>query len=205
MSSYYPEPKMNNYIVQIDELDTVETNGSIVYEYETYDTHIILVPGGKVMPSAYEYLAYNIAKEGYKVTIIKAPFQLAILNPYQANKYFEEDKDNIIMGHSLGGVVASLNASKETYEALLIMGSYPIADVKDTKTVLLVGSEEGLLDNENFYESQETLINGYQHIIEGGNHAYFGFYGEQKGDNQALLTNKEQQDYVIEFVLGFID
>ena len=75
MSSYYPEPKMNNYIVQIDELDTVETNGSIVYEYETYDTHIILVPGGKVMPSAYEYLAYNIAKEGYKVTIIKAPFQ----------------------------------------------------------------------------------------------------------------------------------
>lgn len=205
MSSYYPEPEMNSYLVDVEGLDRVESNGSIVYEFQTYETHIVLVPGGKVIPVAYEYLAYNIAKEGYKVTIVKTPFQLAILNPYQANKYFEEDKENIIIGHSLGGVVASMNASKEDYDALIIMGSYPIADVQDVETVLLVGSEENLLDNQKYQEAQESLTNGYEHIIEGGNHAYFGYYGEQKGDNDAILTNKEQQDYVIGFILDFID
>lgn len=205
MSSYYPEPEMSTYLVEINGLDRLESNGAIVYEVESYDTHIILIPGGKVYPTAYEYLAYNLAKEGYKVTLIKTPFQLAIVNPYQANKYYEEGKNNILIGHSLGGVVASMNASKKAYDTLFILGSYPIADVKDTQTVLLVGSEENLLNNENYSKNKDNLTNVTEHIIEGGNHAYFGFYGEQKGDNEAMITNKEQQDFVISYIISFIE
>jgi len=205
MSSYYPEPEMVDYIVEVDNLERTETSNAIVYEYEGYNTNIILVPGGKVIPTAYEYLAYSIAKEGYKVSIVKTPFQLAILRPYQANKLYEDNKKNIIMGHSLGGVVASMNASKKEYELLIIMGSYPIADTQDAEILLLVGSEENLLNNDSYYENTDDLDNVTEHIISGGNHAYFGFYGEQKGDNPALKSNKEIQDYVANYIVTYIE
>lgn len=203
-SSYYPEPEMTDYIQDFTNLSRSENSKSIVYEYEGYTTNIVFVPGGKVIPAAYEYLAYNIAKEGYKVTIVKTPFQLAILNPYQANRFYEEDKENVIIGHSLGGVVASMNASRKDYDALIILGSYPIADIGDTTTLLLVGSEEGLLDNPEYYSNTENIINKTEHFIPGGNHAYFGFYGEQKGDNVAQLTNKQQQDYTAAYIVEFL-
>lgn len=204
-SSYYPEPEMESLIVEVAGLEKYETSSSIVYEYENYETNIILVPGGKVMPQAYEYLAYSIAKEGYKVTIVKTPFQLAILSPYQANKFYEEDKTNVIMGHSLGGVVASMNASRLEYDSLIIMGSYPIADVGTTDILLLVGSEENLLNNPSYDDNTDGLTNATEHIIPGGNHAYFGYYGNQKGDNEALQSNKEIQDYVAQYIVLYLE
>ncbi|QMS85468.1 alpha/beta hydrolase [Candidatus Xianfuyuplasma coldseepsis] len=205
MSSYYAEPEMYDAIVDIEGLTRSETSKSIVYETESYDTNIILIPGGKVDTGAYEYLAYLIAQEGYKVTIVKNPFNLAILLPYRANQFYEADKNNVIMGHSLGGVVASMNASRLDYDMLVIMGSYPISDVGDTVTLLLVGSEENLLDNEAYYENRNTLANYTEHIIPGGNHAYFGYYGEQKGDNPAMVTNQENQEYVAGYIVTSIE
>jgi hypothetical protein len=105
------------------------------------------------------------------------------------------------MGHSLGGVVASLNAARREYDLLITMGSYPIADLDDTNILLLVGSEENLLDNPNYEENTKDLTNATEHIIPGGNHAYFGFYGEQKGDNPALYSNKYIQDYVSLYIV----
>ena len=32
-------------------------------------------------------------------------------------------------------------------------------------------------------------------IIEGGNHAYFGSYGEQDGDGKANISNAEQIEF----------
>ena len=33
-------------------------------------------------------------------------------------------------------------------------------------------------------------------MIEGGNHAYFGYYGPQSGDNEATISRAEQQAQV---------
>ena len=32
----------------------------------------------------------------------------------------------------------------------------------------------------------------HEYIIDGGNHAYFGAYGEQRGDGEAAISNREQ-------------
>ncbi len=203
MSSYHPEPQMYDYIVE-DSLTRTENSNAITYETSNYKKNIILVPGGKVMPEAYEYLAYSIALEGYKVSIVKTPFQLAILSPYQANRLYEDGIENIIMGHSLGGVVASLNAGKLSYDKIILMGSYPIADTGSSNTLILVGSEEKLLENEKFYENTVSSFVEVQEV-DGGNHAYFGFYGEQKGDGVASKSNKDIQDIVVDYITDWIE
>ena len=40
--------------------------------------------------------------------------------------------------------------------------------------------------------------------IEGGNHAQFGNYGKQKGDIDATITAKEQQNITVEAIIDFI-
>jgi hypothetical protein len=40
--------------------------------------------------------------------------------------------------------------------------------------------------------------------IEGGNHANFGMYGPQKGDQESPLTSKEQLDEVLSAILEWL-
>ena len=42
----------------------------------------------------------------------------------------------------------------------------------------------------------------YEYVIEGGNHARFGNYGEQKGDGAAKITAQEQQRQAAEYILS---
>ncbi|EEK78278.1 hypothetical protein bcere0009_28010 [Bacillus cereus R309803] len=37
-------------------------------------------------------------------------------------------------------------------------------------------------------------------MIKGGNHAHFGMYGEQKGDNASLITPKAQRDETVKVI-----
>jgi hypothetical protein len=205
MSSYYPEPEMYDYIVDVEGLTRHQDNNKIVYEMENYDVHIIFVPGGKVDPSAYEYLAYSIAKEGYKVTIVDTPFNLAILRPFQADKFYEEGKINILMGHSLGGSVASMNMNRNPYDMLILMGSYTTQDIGQRKAIVLIGSEEELPETDAYKDSFDLLRNYEEHIVQGGNHSYFGFYGDQRGYPKALKSNKEIQDYVASYIVTAIE
>ena len=41
-------------------------------------------------------------------------------------------------------------------------------------------------------------------IIEGGNHAYFGMYGEQKGDGKASISATEQISITADAISKFI-
>lgn len=42
-------------------------------------------------------------------------------------------------------------------------------------------------------------------VIEGGNHAQFGNYGEQKGDTPADISPQEQQSQTVDAIDEFID
>ena len=41
-------------------------------------------------------------------------------------------------------------------------------------------------------------------IIEGGNHAHYGNYGEQSGDPKATISDVEQQEITVEAIVEFI-
>jgi hypothetical protein len=40
--------------------------------------------------------------------------------------------------------------------------------------------------------------------IVGGNHAQFGWYGPQPGDNPADISREEQQRQVVEYTVGLL-
>ena len=42
-------------------------------------------------------------------------------------------------------------------------------------------------------------------IIEGGNHAQYGNYGEQSGDPKATISDVEQQKITVEAIVEFIN
>ena len=46
--------------------------------------------------------------------------------------------------------------------------------------------------------------NNTEYIIDGGNHAYFGCYGEQKGDGKALITRDKQINLTVNKILEFL-
>ena len=44
-----------------------------------------------------------------------------------------------------------------------------------------------------------------KYIINGGNHACFGNYGEQKGDGKATITKDEQINITVKQIVKFIE
>jgi len=99
--------------LDLNDITFTDNGNKISYVVQNPMANIIFVPGGLVEPDSYKYLAASLATDGYNVTIVKVMFNLAILTPNKAIRYIDEDLDNIIIGHSLGGVVASMVAAKQ--------------------------------------------------------------------------------------------
>jgi hypothetical protein len=143
---------------------------------------------------------------GYNVTITKPLFNLAILTPNYASKFIDNDLDNVIIGHSLGGVVGSMVANKNNeISTVVLMGSYPIQDLSD-KNVLLISAEyDDGMDLAAFEESFKYLNEDAEFFhIEEGNHAQFGWYGPQKGDGEATISTLTQQNIVIDQIIEYL-
>jgi hypothetical protein len=178
----------------------------VSYLNENPMKNIVFVPGGKVDPKSYLYLAINLVLEGYDVTIVKTVFDLAIITPNYGAKFLSKSIDNVVVGHSLGGTVASMFSSgNDLVDQIIFLASYPFKDVSDKESLLITAEFDGLLDLVEVESSKKYLNDETEYIeILGGNHAQFGWYGIQKGDEEASITTQVQQDLVIAYILAFI-
>lgn len=171
---------------------------------------LIFYPGAKVEPDAYGELCSKIAEQGYLVVIAPMTLNLAILSPNKAediiNKY-NTIQTWAIGGHSLGGVMAAKYALKDDrISGVVFYASYPTGDEmanSNLKVLSIYGSNDGVakLDkvrNAAFPQDSSILE------IEGGNHAGFGTYGFQKGDNQADITDEEQINQAARLTTDFL-
>jgi S-ribosylhomocysteine lyase LuxS involved in autoinducer biosynthesis len=206
--AYHALPEMRDQIENLDTSSiTIENKaGAIIYTAESPSKNIIFIPGGLVKPDAYSYLAVTLALQGYNVTIVKPLFHLAILTPNQAAKYIDDSMDNVIIGHSLGGVVASMVAAKnDAISTVILLGSYPIKDITDKHTLILTAEHDIAMDQEKFQNSLQYVNDDAQITeIPGANHAQFGWYGPQKGDGEADISTFNQQDLTIYYILQFL-
>ena len=207
-TSYTSLEAMDEAIETIETSDvTVEENfNSITFTVDDPIKNIIFIPGGLVYADAYSYLAYSLAVEGYNVTIAKAPFNLAILHPFIGRGFIDKDLDNVVIGHSLGGVVGSiLSSGNENVQEVILLGSYPIQDLSD-KDVLYISAEHDIMMNMEEFEGSFELVNQVNQIdITGGNHAQFGWYGPQRGDGEAEMDTLTQQNLTKTYILNFIN
>lgn len=198
-----------------DEIEVLDLEGILViddfdqisYVVEQPIKNIIIVPGGKVKPESYQYLAIKLALSGYDVTIVKTVFNLAILTPNYGARFLKEGIDNVVIGHSLGGTVGSMFSSNDVrVTELIFLASYPISDVSDKNVLIITGEFDLVLDIKDVEDSENLLPEGYTLFeISGGNHAQFGWYGPQKGDGTPVISTKTQQDILVDLILNFID
>lgn len=205
---YEPLPEM---FEAINDMESIQVETDISSRYIKYTVsqplkNIIFVPGGLVRAESYQYLAYNLAKLGYNVTIVKPFFNLAILSPNLPGKFIDENLDNVIIGHSLGGVVASMVAhNNESISKVILLGSYPTTDLKEKEVLIITAENDLVMDRDNYIESFQYLTNQAEILeIDGGNHAGFGWYGEQKGDGEATISILDQQLFIIASIDNFI-
>ena len=130
------------------------------------------------------------------------PFNLAIFDQNAANKVFDElpDIENwYIGGHSMGGAMASSYAAKhkDKVKGLILLGAYIYGDVSPENALTVYGTLN--TDLEKHIDYTVNVV-----IIDGGNHAQFGNYGEQKGDPPATISTEDQQDIAVKAIMGFI-
>lgn len=209
LDSSRPLPAMNDEIslLNVEGIESIKDNDQISYYVEAPKKNILFIPGGKVEPESYQYLALKLALEGYDVTIVKALFNLAILTPGYGKYFLDNELDNVVIGHSLGGTVASFFSNDDDRVTdMVFLASYPIRDVSDKRVLLMTAQFDQVLDKTSLEKSVHYLPQDYvSYEIEGGNHAQFGWYGNQKGDGVATIETKVQQEIIVEQVLSFID
>jgi len=175
-------------------------------------TGIIFYPGAKIQPESYSVIASKLATNGYTTIIVKMPFNLAIFGENKANNVITEHKEIskwVIAGHSLGGVFASDYAvnHQDEIKGVIYLAAYPNTNASNAtfKALSIRGSLDGLAtskeisDNINKFPVNTTFV-----TINGGNHANFGDYGMQVGDNNSTITRQEQQNMTVGYILEFL-
>jgi len=193
-----------------DEQVAVTTNPWLVFTplTATVETGFIFYPGGRVDPRAYAPAAHAIAAEGYLVVIVPMPLNLAAFAPNRALEViaaYRSIEQWAIGGHSLGGAIAASFVAQypRAVDALVLWASYPgkedgLARRRDLAVTSIYGTLDGLSTVEKITTSRTLLPPQSNFIaIEGGNHAQFGWYGEQRGDNPATIPHDTQQAQVV--------
>lgn len=171
---------------------------------------LIFYPGGKVQETAYAPLLRLLAEEGTDVFLVRMPFRLAVFGKDKAEEVMEETADHThvyLGGHSLGGAMAADYAAEHPGEldGLILLASYSTKTIPSELPVLSVyGSEDGVLDADRYEKNRANLADLQELVIEGGNHAGFGSYGEQKGDGTASIDPGRQWEAAAQAILSFI-
>ncbi|HEX2619490.1 MAG TPA: alpha/beta hydrolase [Phototrophicaceae bacterium] len=173
------------------------------------DTGFIIYPGGRVLANAYAPLAHSLAAKGYEVVIVSMPLNLAIFGVNAAQDViaaYPSIQHWALGGHSLGGAMAAnfvkSHPDVKIVQGLVFWAAYPqasdtLADRDELIVTSIHGSLDGLATVAKVEESRAYLPEETTFItIEGGNHAYFGWYGNQPGDNPATITRADQQQQV---------
>lgn len=89
---------------------------------------------------------------------------------------------------------AASNASK--VEGVALLAAYASDDLAalGLKVVVVYGSNDGVVNREKLGSCIAQLPADSALEIAGGNHAGFGDYGVQSGDNEASISADDQQE-----------
>jgi hypothetical protein len=172
---------------------------------------VIFFPGGAVDPRAYAPAARAFAKAGYLTAI--APYYGSTAE--KASDIMEANNaktDWFMGGHSHGGVTTvSFVASQNTELAgIFLWGASGVSmyDISEKPLdVLVVYAENDGLTTTTEVNVGKTYLpdDAVYELINGGNHAQFGYYGDQEGDNAATITRAAQQAAAVGFTIDLFD
>jgi hypothetical protein len=203
--------------LQSDSQVNITTERWLVFQptQSTSTTGLIIYPGGRVDPRAYAPQAHAIAENGYLVVIVPMPLNLAVFGSGRASsviKAYPEIEKWVIGGHSLGGSMAVSYAYNHTdqIDGLVLWASYPAnsnnLSQSSIETTSISASLDGLSTPDKIAASHSLLPQDTTWVqIQGGNHAQFGWYGAQPGDNPATISREDQQAQIVQSTLDLLN
>ena len=207
---YHAEDYVDAYLQSSDTVTVTSKDNMVILDGAGTEHAMIFYPGAKVEYTAYVPLFYALAEQGIDCFLVKMPGNLAILGMGKAADIMEEyEYENwYLSGHSLGGAMAASYAADngENLDGLVLLAAYSTAELPEHLSVVSVyGSEDKVLNMESFEEGRGYMPENYTELcIEGGNHAWFAYYGEQEGDGTASITREEQQKQTVDAILNII-
>ena len=197
----------NSLRMDYERMERLE-DGSLVFYPAAYDSAVIFYPGGKVEALAYIPLMESLAEEGVLTVLMPMPFNLAVLAKDAAAgipEQFPEVESWYMAGHSLGGSMAASFAAENTawVDGLILLAAYS-TDPVALPVLSIYGSNDGVLNMEKYEKYRANLPDLTEQIIDGGNHAGFGFYGPQEGDGEASISRQEQIEQTARLMAEFV-
>lgn len=215
LNQYYPaSEEAVQWVEAREDISFYEEDKAYIIAPEKQSTSgIVFYPGAKVEETAYLPLMGQLAKQGYYCVCVKMPFRMAVFGINRARDEMEshpEISEWYLMGHSLGGAMAASYAGKggKQPKGLILLAAYAVDDLTaaDLQVLTIYGSNDRILNRDKMEENAVNLPDGYMElIIKGGNHAWFGNYGEQKGDGDAQITREQQQAQTVAAITDFIE
>ena len=212
---------------------TLETD-TAVYVVETKETinfipqptvttvGFIFYPGGMVDPDAYTPMARTIAEQEFATFIVKIPLGIAPSTTHEAEVTRRTQaimQDNpttehwILGGHSRGGAIASRFAfhHSELLDGLVLIGTshpkeatFALSDIQ-LPVLKIYGTHDGIASIDKIEATRHYLPTETTWVeITGGNHAQFGYYGSQFGDQAATITRNQQHALTIEAIMTLL-
>jgi pimeloyl-ACP methyl ester carboxylesterase len=213
-----PQPMLEALIaLQSTSQSTVTAGNWLTFQPagQQASTGFIIYPGGRVDYRSYAPAAHAIADQGYLVIIVHMPLNLAVFNLNAAAGVMAahpEIKHWAIGGHSLGGSMAAafVYAHPVASDGLVLWASYPAASNNlsrfNVRMLSISGTLDGLSTPQKIAASHALLPADTVWVaIQGGDHAQFGWYGPQSGDNPATIGREEQQKQIIQATITFLD
>ena len=208
--NYYHADRTAVMMLRTDEYAAVTSSQTgLLFDGPGEEDLLIFYPGAKVQETAYAPLLRQIAEEGMDVFLVRMPARLAFFGSNKADEALQETADyaNVyIGGHSLGGAMAANYAAEhaESLDGVILLAAYSTKPLPDSLPVLSVyGTEDGVLNRANYEKNLANVPNLQEVVIEGGNHAQFGSYGEQRGDGEASIDPGMQWNETAEAILEF--
>jgi pimeloyl-ACP methyl ester carboxylesterase len=170
-------------------------------------TGLIFYPGARVDPRSYAPAARQIAGQGYLVVIVPMPLNLAVFGQDRAVRVIQAHPEIVswaVGGHSLGGAMAASFTGQrpEMVDGLVLWASLPPESTDLSRlrfwAVSIYGSKDALLAADRLENTRTLLPPSTRWVqIDGGNHAQFGWYGEQPGDGRAVISREDQQELIV--------
>ena len=203
-------------IEALESSDTVTVNDTTWLAFIPHSpptTGFIFYPGACVPAKAYAPIARRIAEEGYLAVIVYPPLNLAIFDTNQAEpvmEHFSAVGNWVVGGHSLGGSAASIFVENniDIVDGIAFLASYPVGDGllnSNLEVTSIYATNDGLATVDDIEASRENLPANTLYVeITGGNHAQFGYYGEQGGDNPADISREEQTTQTVNAILDLL-
>ncbi|MFW5713337.1 MAG: alpha/beta hydrolase, partial [Brevefilum sp.] len=180
----------------------------------TNATGLIFYPGARVDPRAYAPHARSIAAEGFRVVIVPMPLNLAFLGIGRASRVVEANPEIehwAVGGHSLGGAMAAefVNNNPGMVKGLVFWAAYPAENTNlssfDLEVMSIYATNDGLATPDEVLSARSRLPVDAEFVeIHGGNHAGFGWYGQQRGDGKLDITKTDQQSRIVAATVSFL-